>query len=115
MRLYTYLVTRAVHLELMSDMSTEQLLLGFGKFVAKHGKPKEIISDNVSQFKLASDVKNKLWSNILSENDVHSYATNENIKWKYIVELAPWMVVFNKRLIGLVKRYLRKAVGKLCF
>ena len=111
--LYTCLVTRAVHLELMSDMSTEQFLLGFRRFVARHGTPKEIISDNASQFKLASDVINKFWRNILSENDVLSYATNENIKWKYIVELAPWMGGFYERLIGLVKRSLRKAIGKL--
>ena len=111
--LYTCLVKRAVHLGLMSDMSTEQFLLGFRRFVARHGTPKEIISDNASQFKLASDVINKLWRNILSENDVLSYATNENIKWKYIVELAPWMGGFYERLIGLVKRSLRKAIGKL--
>ena len=54
--------------------------------MAKHGKPKEVISD-AFQFKLASDVMNKLWRNILSENDVLSYATNENIKCNYIVEL----------------------------
>ena len=37
--LYTCLTTRAVHLELMQDMSTEQFLLGFRRFVAQHGKP----------------------------------------------------------------------------
>ena len=43
-----------------------------------------------------------------------SYAANESIKWKFIVELAPWMGGFYERLIGLVKRSLRKAIGKLC-
>ena len=94
--LYTCLTTRAVYLELMADMSTEQFSLNFRRFVAKHGKPEEIISD-ASQFKLASDVKNKLWRNILSENDVLLYATNENIKWNYIVELALWMGGFYER------------------
>ena len=112
--LYTCLVTRAVNLDVMSDMSTEQSLLAIRRFVARHGKPKEIISDNASQFKLASDVINKLWRNILPENDVLYYATNENIKWKYIVKLAPWMGGFYERLIGLVKRSLGKAIGKLC-
>ena len=80
----------------MSDMSTEKFSLNLRRFKAKHGKPEEIISD-ASQFKLASDVKNKLLRNILSENDVLSYATNENIKWNYIVELAPWMGGFYER------------------
>ena len=111
--LYTCLTTKAVYLELMSDMSTEQFSLNFRRFVAKHGKPEEIIPD-ASQFKLAPDVKNKLWRNILSENDVLSYATNEIIKWNYIVELAPWMGGFYERQIGLVKQFLRKAIGKHC-
>ena len=112
--LYTCLVTRAVHLELMSDMSTEQFLLGFRRFLARHGKPDEIISDNASQFKLASDTIDKFWQQILTEKDVVSYAASANIKWKYIVELAPWMGVFYERLVSLVKRSLRKAIGKLC-
>ena len=39
---------------------------------------------------------------------------NEKIRWNFIVELAPWMGGFYKRLIGLVKRSLRKAICKLC-
>lgn len=108
--LYTCLVTRAIHLELMSDMSTEQFLLGFRRLLSRHGKPKEILSDNVSQFKLTTDVIEKVWRQILLENDVLTYAANEGIKWKFIVELAPWMGGFYERLIGLVKRSLRKAL-----
>ena len=53
--LYTCLATRAIHLELMNDMTTQQFLLGFRRFIAGHGKPNKIISDNAAQFKLASD------------------------------------------------------------
>ena len=52
--LFTCLVTRAVHLELIQNMSTEQFILGFRRFLSRHGKPREIVSDNASQFKLAS-------------------------------------------------------------
>lgn len=112
--LYTCLVTRAVHLELMQDMSAYQFLLGFRRFIARHGKPNKVISDNASHFKLAADTVDKLWTNILTENDVLSYVANENIQWKFIVELAPWMGGFYERLVGLVKRSLRKAIGKIC-
>ena len=112
--LYTCLVTKAIHLDLMSNMSTEQFLLGFRRFLSMHGEIKEIISDNASQFKLASDIVDKVWRQILTEKDVLSYAANESIRWKFIVELAPWMEGYYERLIGLVKRSLWKAIGKLC-
>ena len=58
--LYTCLVVRAVHLELMYDMSAYQFLLGFRRFRAQHGKPCKIISDNAAHFKLASDTIDKI-------------------------------------------------------
>ncbi|CAC5412913.1 unnamed protein product [Mytilus coruscus] len=41
--LYTCLVVRAIHLELMLDMTTDQFLLGFRRFVARCGTPIQII------------------------------------------------------------------------
>ena len=89
--LFTCLVTRAIHLELILDMSTEKFLLGLRRFVARHGSPCEIVSDNASTFKLAQDTIDKLWGQVLTETDVISYSVNEKIKWNFIVELAPWM------------------------
>lgn len=82
--------------------------------MARHEKPEEIISDNASQFKLASETKDKFWRQILKEKEVVTYAASENIKWKYIIELAPWMGGFYDRLIRLVWGSLRKSIGKLC-
>ncbi|MCG8078743.1 MAG: hypothetical protein JAY75_21215, partial [Candidatus Thiodiazotropha taylori] len=82
--------------------------------MARHGKPCKIISDNAAQFKLASDTVDKIWGEILTEDDTTSYIANENIQWTFTVELAPWMGGFYERLVGIVKRSLRKAIGKLC-
>ena len=111
--LYTCLVIRAVHLELMYDMTAHQFLLGLRRFIAQHGKPSKIISDNAAQFKLASDTIDKIWGKILTEDDTVSYIANENIRWTFTVELAPWMGGYYERLVGIVKRSLRKAIGKL--
>ena len=105
-------MTRAVHLELLHNMSAEQFLIGFRRFFSRHGKPKEIISDNAMQFKLASDTLENLWRQIVTHSDVCTYVANEQIKWKFITEFAPWMGGFYERMVGLVKRTLRKAIGK---
>ena len=59
--LFTCLVTRAIHLELMKDMTAEEFLLGFRRFVSFRGTPVEIISDNALQFKSANKVLGLIW------------------------------------------------------
>ena len=44
--------------------------------------------------------------------DVQNYASSVGIKWNFIVELAPWMGGFYERLMGLVKKALRKTLGR---
>ena len=39
-----------------------------------------------------------------------SYVAKEGIQWNFIVQLAPWMGGFYERLVGVVKRSLRKAI-----
>ncbi|XP_071123445.1 uncharacterized protein [Mytilus edulis] len=112
--LYTCLVVRAIHMELMQDISAEEFLLGFRRFIARWGNPKQIISDNGSQFKLASKILEEAWNGVTVDSGVQTYMANEGIQWKFIVELAPWMGGFYERLIGIVKRCLRKTIGKLC-
>ena len=67
-----------------------------------------------AQSKLASDTISRLWGQTLTEKDTVSYAANENIQWTFRIELAPWMGSFYERLVGIVKRSLRKAIGKVC-
>ena len=59
----------------------------------------------------ASPVLNKAWSSILSCDELNDCSTNQRIKWKYIVDLAPWMGRFYERLVGLIKRALQKLMG----
>jgi hypothetical protein len=54
--LFTCLVTRALHLELVSDMTKSEFLLCFRLLIAQRGTPVEIISNNAKQFKSASSV-----------------------------------------------------------
>ncbi|MCG8029443.1 MAG: hypothetical protein N0E40_15975, partial [Candidatus Thiodiazotropha taylori] len=89
--LFTCLVTRAIHLELLEDMTTERFLTGLRRCIACRGSPYEMISDNAGRYKLASGTTDKLWTQILTEPDAMSFASSKNIKWKFTIELAPWM------------------------
>ena len=89
----------------MQNMSTEQFLLGFRRFLSRHGKPKEIISDNALHFELAAETLHDVWSKVVTQPEVTTYIANEGIHWKHIVEFAPWMGGFYERMVGLVKEH----------
>ena len=113
--LFTCLVVRAVHLEVVEDMSADQFLLGLRRFVARRGAPRQIISDNAKQFKLARKVLNRTYQDAMLNDQVQDYVTSRGIQWNLIVELAPWMGGFYERLVGITKRVLRKTLGANCF
>ncbi|CAG2200102.1 unnamed protein product [Mytilus edulis] len=69
---------------------------------------------NGSQFKLASKTLEEAWNGVTVDSGVQTYMANEGIQCQFIVELAPWMGGFYERLIGIVKRCLRKTIRKLC-
>lgn len=110
--LFTCFVTRAVHLEVVFDMSTEQFLMAFRRFIAQRGTPSVILSDNAKQFKAARSVVESMWHDVVRCDEVQSYIGNAGIKWNFITQLAPWKGGLYERLVGVVKRAFRKALGK---
>ena len=51
--IFACLSTRALHLEVSSDATTDKFLMAFRRFVARRGAPQTILSDNAKQFILA--------------------------------------------------------------
>ena len=96
--LFTCLAVRAIHLEVVHDMTAEQFLLCLRRFLATRGKPKQIISDNASQFKVVKSTVEDAWELSTTSPDTQSYLANEGIKWSFTIELAPWMGGFYARL-----------------
>ncbi|KAF0154889.1 MAG: Pao retrotransposon peptidase domain-containing protein [Ignavibacteria bacterium] len=111
--LFTCLAVRAIHLELVNYLTAEEFLQALRRFIARRGKPIEIISDNATQFKLAKTVLDRVWLEVIKNEQVQSYIGTQGINWKFIVQLAPWMGGFYERLIGMVKMSLKKSIGKI--
>ena len=106
--LFTCASTRAVHLELVEDLTVESFIRAFRRFCARRGLPATILSDNAKTFKAASkEVKSLLRTPRLKE-----YFAIEGVQWKFIVELAPFQGGFWERLIRSVKRCLIKTIDR---
>jgi len=110
--LFTCFVTRAIHLEIVSDLSTVTFLNCCRKFFARRGVPEKILSDNASQFKLSQKVFDSVWNNLVHDTSINSYFASNNINWSCITHYAPWEGGFYERLVGLVKICLRKSIGR---
>ena len=73
--LITCTSTRAVHLEVTTDVNANSLLLALRRFFAGKGIPNMIISDNFKAFKAQS---------------VKIFCKVNSIKCKFILERSPW-------------------------
>ena len=104
--IFTCTLTRAIHLEIMQDMSTEQFLLAFRRFISHRGKPNLVISDNARTFKCANDSLKF----ILQHREVKDFLTSKRIKWTNILAKAPWYGGLYERLIKTVKRCLKETL-----
>ena len=106
--LYTCCVTRAVHLELLPDMSAQTFLRSFKRFTARRGIPLRMISDNAKTFISAAQTI----EDMLTSSEVQQYLTCLKVKWSFTLEKAPWWGGFYERMIQSMKRCLKKTIGK---
>jgi hypothetical protein len=94
--LYTCCVVRAVHLDLVPDLSTPTFLRSFKRFVARRGFPSKILSDNGKTFLAAAK-------------------SIREVKWMFNVPKAPWWGGVFERMVKSTKRCLRKILGQAKF
>ena len=107
--LFTCAVYRAVHLELVSSLSTEAFMQALRRFWARRGRCSTLYTDNGTNFVgTANALKSLDWNFIQSECSLMK------IKWIFSPPSAPWYGGFWERMVRCVKELLRKCLGKAC-
>ena len=106
--LYTCCLTRAVHIDIVPNLSAYTFIRCFRRFVARTGMPLLMISDNGKTFKAAA----KIIKEIMSQDYVQQHLTSLGIDWRFNLEIAPWWGGIFERLIRSMKRCLKKMIGK---
>ena len=109
--LYTCCVTRAVHLDVVPDMSAATFIRSLNRFCARRGLPHKFLSDNGKTFKAAA----KMTEAIVTHPDVKRYLSEISVEWCFNLEKAPWWGGVFERPIKSTKRCLRKMVGQARF
>ena len=109
--LFTCLVTRAVHLDVVTDMSTHSFVRCLKRFAARRSLPRRIVSDNGKTFKAAC----KYMKAVFQDSTVKKYLAGLGCEWTFNVERAPWWKGVFERLIKSTKRCLRKLIARARF
>ena len=106
--LFTCANSRAIHLEVVSDLLEESFLQAFRRFVSRRSLSVTMISDNASTYlSAASEIEH-----LVKSTTVQDTLRNRGTSWQFIPKRAPWYGGFWERLIGLTKMTLRKVLGR---
>ena len=106
--LYTCCVVRAVHLDIVPDLSANAFLRCFRQFTSRRGFPRKVVSDNGKTFKSSA----KAIQAVLTHPDVKQYSSLVGLQWQFNLEKAPWWGGMFERMVKSTKRCLRKAIGR---
>ena len=105
--------TKAVHIEVVSDLTTEAFLASLKRFFSRRGLPQSNHSDNGSNFTWA---KNDLQDLFLSSTDanaaIHSYLLTNRVSWHNIPERAPHFGSLWEADVKSTKHHLKRVVGQ---
>lgn len=105
------LVTRAVHLELVSDMTTQAFIAAFRRLVARRGQVKEIVSDHGSNFVGAHNEFKRLRA-LLSELSTYEFSSEFNLNWKFNTERASHHGGIFEAAVKSAKKHLVRVIGE---
>ena len=97
--IFTCSLSRAVHLESIASLETDNFITCLKRFIARRGRPGVIYSDNGGIF-----IKAEKWLRQLRDDErLHGLLEQHEIKWKFNLSRAPWWGGQFERLIGVVK------------
>lgn len=106
---FVCLVVEAVHLELVTDLTTEGFISALRRFISRRGLCQDIYSDNGTNFVGANNVLKELYTTLNDPNQhklIHDYLSSRRIQWHFIPPQAPHMGGLWEAAVKSFKRHL---------
>ncbi|XP_015123257.1 uncharacterized protein LOC107045476 [Diachasma alloeum] len=111
---FVCLVTKAIHLELVSGMTTAGFMAALRRFIARRGRCQLIQSDNGTNFVGANNEMTELVETLRSEahnKEVAAFLNDKGIKWRFIPPAAPHFGGIWEAAVKSFKHHLKRVVG----
>jgi len=86
---FVCLVTRAIHLELVSNLSTEAFLAALHRFMSRRDMCSHIYSDNRTNFVGANKDLTDMFKKQKGKSIIEDTLSSQGIQWHFICP-APW-------------------------
>lgn len=109
---------KAVHFEVVSDLSSEGFLAALRRFVARRGLPQYIYSDNGKNFVGANNQLKEIYALFNSDEHkeaINKYSSEYRISWHFIPPGAPHFGGLWESTVKLFKHHFKRVVGDSLF
>ncbi|XP_053698875.1 uncharacterized protein LOC128745829 [Sabethes cyaneus] len=114
--IFVCLVTKAVHIECVADLSTSSFIAALKRFVARRGKPELIQCDNATNFKGAKRELTELahlFQSQLHQEMVTRHCSEDGITFKFIPPRSPNFGGLWEAAVKSLKKHLRCTIGNV--
>ena len=108
--LFTCLVTRAVHIEVVNGLDTDACMMAITRLMAGRGKPLKIISDNGTNFVGAAREFKECFSE-RNQDDISESLAKQRVVWQFNPPGAPHFGGIWERLVRSCKKSMIAILG----
>lgn len=115
---FVCMAIKAVHLEIVSDLTTDGFIAALRRFAARRGLPRHVYSDNGTNFVGANNQLKEMYALLNSEGHkdlINKFASERRITWHFIPPMAPHFGGLWESTVKLFKHHFRRVVGDSLF
>lgn len=112
---FVCMVTRAVHLDVVEDLSSAAFIGCFVRFVGRRGQCKMLYSDNGTTFVGADKEFQKAYKNWTCPENLEILNDKMGTKWRFMTPAAPHQGGIYEAAVKSMKYHLRRLIGSKCY
>lgn len=110
--LFICLVTKAIHLEAVSDLTTATFIAAFRRFTSRRGRCVLLLSDNGTNFRGAdAELRDMFRAASVFHKEIGAYLANDGTTWRFIPPHAPHFGGLWEAGVRSAKHHLRRLLG----
>ena len=110
--IFVCLCTKAVHIEVVGDLTTQSFLGAVRRFSSRRGSPQELWSDNATTFRGAdAELRALLQEACLEWPEIATQLAAQGISWRFIPPSAPHFGGLWEAAVKIAKAHLKRIIG----